>query len=115
MSVSAITTYGTTWVNAAYLTPAKKLNQPQKTAQNPATKAYQVTLTPEAKAKSLEMEGYTVSMISAKLGLDSKTIDQYLGIAVTSNNSTFKTTYTPPKTTYSAPKSTYVVPKASYT
>jgi hypothetical protein len=101
-------------VSAAYLTPAKKLNQPQKTAQTSGTKAYQVTLTSEAKAKSLEMEGYTVSMISAKLGLDSKTIDQYLGIAVNSNNVTFKTTFTPQKTTYTAPKSTYVAPKASY-
>jgi hypothetical protein len=115
VSVSAITPYGASGVNATYFTPIKELHQPPKTMQFSAPKAYEVTLTTEAKVKSLKLEGSTVSMISAKLGLDTKTIDQYLGIAVTPNIVTFKTTYTPPKSTYTAPKSTYAAPKESYT
>ena len=57
---------------------------------------------PEAKAKSLELQGYTVDMISAKLGLSTSVVDQYLGIAGT----TSKSTYTPPKSTYTPSKST---------
>ena len=127
MTVGAITPYGTSGVNTTNYTPIKKLYQPPKTVQNTAPKAYEVTLTTEAKVKALELQGYSPFMISAKLGLDMKTIDQYLGLAVTANNSTVKTMYTPPKSTYTAPKptqslpaytapkSTYAAPKASYT
>ena len=54
------------------------------------------------------------------MGLDLKTINQYLGVTTTSTN-IFPLTYANPKTTtaevkstYVEPKSTYVEPKASY-
>ncbi len=131
MTVGAITPYGTSGVNTTNYTPVKKPSQPPTAIQSIAPKAYEVTLTTEAKVKALELQGYSVSMISAKLGLDTKTISQYLGIAATTNSSTVKTTYTPPKSTYTAPKpinttsqplpaytapkSAYAEPKASYT
>ena len=130
MSVGAITPYGTSGAGAAYFTPVKKLYQTSKAAQSSAPAAYEVTLTAEAKVKAMELQGYTVSMISAKLGLDPKTVEQYLGIAAAANETTVKPTYTPPKSTYTAPKpinatavplpaytapkSTYVAPKAPY-
>ena len=132
MPVGAITPYGTSGVGATYFTPIKKLYQPPKVLQSSETKAYEVTLTTAAKVKAMELQGYPVSMISARLGLDLKTVYQYLGITEATKDTTFKTTYTPPKATYTAPepinnsttptlpadttyKSTYVAPKALYT
>jgi hypothetical protein len=72
-----------------------------------------VTLTSEALAKSLESLGYPVSFISAKLGLDTRTVDEYMGIAIPANvTDTFKSTYTPPKSTYVAPKAPYTESQA---
>ena len=114
MAVSAITPFSTSGIGAAYLSPAKSLYQPATTTRISTSKPYQVTLTGEALAKSLESQGFPVSFISAKLGLDVKTVDQYLGITFIANDALFKTTYSPPKPTYTPPQSTYVAPKASY-
>lgn len=113
MLVSPISSYGASAVSAIYSTPTKRLYQPAKPTQVAALRPYDVILTSEAKAKSMEMQGYSVSYIAMKLGLDTKTINQFLGIITQAN--TFKTTYTPPKPTYSAPKSMYEAPKAAYT
>ena len=109
MPVSDITSYAASGAAATHLA----LNQPLKTTKISAAKAYHVTLTTEAKAKSLKLEGYTVSMISSKLGLDSKTIDQYLGISVETNNVVFKTTYSSQKSSYTSSKPNNAAPKAS--
>ncbi len=129
MPVGTIIPYSTPGVNTT--PPIKKLYQPPKILQSTAPKAYEVTLSTEAKVKAMQLEGDTVSMISAQMGLDAKTIDQYLSIAVPVNNPAVKTTYTPPKSTYTppkpintaavplptytAPKSTYAAPKQLYT
>ena len=131
MSVGTLASYGISGVNATYLTPTMKLYRPPKATRIDAPKAYEVTLTAEAKAKALGVQGYPVSMISLKLGLDIKIIEQYLGISVTASDTTVKMTYTPPESTYrppeltesaaqplptyTSPKSTYVAPKPSYT
>jgi hypothetical protein len=122
VAVSAITPFSTSGISAANVSSAKSLYQPATTTQISTSKPYQVTLTGEALAKSLESQGFPVSFISAKLGLDLKTVDQYLGITFIANDALFKTTYsppkpayTPPKPTYTPPQSTYVAPKASYT
>jgi len=112
MPVGAITPYATSGVNATYFTPVKRLYQPPKMRQVSAPKAYEVVLTTGAKVKALELQGYSVFMISLKLGLDTKTINQYLGIAAAANTATFKTTYSPPKSTYVEPKPSYTEPEA---
>lgn len=112
MPVGAITPYATTGINATYFTPVKRLYQPPKQSLVSAQKAYEVVLTTGAKVKALELQGYSISMISLKLGLDTKTINQYLGSAAAANTATFKTTYSPPKSTYVEPKPSYTEPEA---
>jgi hypothetical protein len=114
MAASAISPLSSSGGNATYLSPAKSLYQPDKSTQVIAPKPYKVTLTSAALAKSLESQGFPVSLISAKLGLDINTINQYLGITSTASTALFKTTYTPPKPTYSPPPAVYTAPKASY-
>lgn len=99
MTVSSITFEGTSRINAA--TPlfySKRLNEPAKTPTHSSIpESYQVTLSTEAKAKSMKIQGYSVSLIAVRLGLDAKTVNQYLGITATTDN-IFKSTYTPHKT-----------------
>lgn len=111
MAVSAITFGATSGVNSKYFTPVRSLYQTPKTVQTYASKPYEVTLTTAAKAKSMELQGYSVFFISSKLGLDTKTVGQFLGITVAPDNITFKTTYTQPKSTYAAPKASYTEPQ----
>jgi hypothetical protein len=110
VSVAAITPYGSSKVRDTSFTIMRKLYQVPETAQSPAKQAYHVTLTSEARAKAMKLEGYTIQFISAKLGLDTKTIYQYLGLEISANNDIFKTTYTPPKSTYVPPKESYSEP-----
>lgn len=58
----------------------------------------------------MKLEGFSVQMISIKLGLDIKTVDQYLGISAATTGAAIKSTYVEPKTTYSEPKPTYSEP-----
>jgi len=87
-------------VTAPYPTPAPRPYQAAKAAEIATPKAYTVELSGAALAKSLKLEGYTPLMISIKMGLDMKTVDQYLGITA----STVHATYVQPKATYTEPK-----------
>ena len=115
MAVEAAGLYRTSGISPALVTPAKRSYQAPKLTQASASNTDQVVLTSEAKAKAMKLAGYSVVFISAKLGLDTKTINQYLGITATANDAIFKTTYTPPKPVYTAPKSTDAAQKATYT
>ncbi len=115
MAVEAAGLYSTSGISPALVTPAKRSYQALKPTQASASNTDQVVLTSEAKAKAMKLAGYSVAFISAKLGLDTKTINQYLGITATANDAIFKTTYTPPKPAYTEPKSTDTAQKATYT
>lgn len=83
MSVPQITPYGTNGVSAAtYVSTAGKTYQAAKTTQPSTPKAYSVQLSGEALARSLQLQGYSVTMIAFKMGVDVKTVDLYLGITV---------------------------------
>ena len=107
MAVAGISPYGTSGVNATYFDPPKRLYQPPKASQPSTSKPYQVTLSSEARAKAMQLQGLPVSLIVLKLGLDVKTVDQYLGITVTSTSTSTisRSTYTPPKLINTAAKS----------
>ena len=126
-------TSGTPSVTAEYQPPVKKAVLPAKTAAVPDKAPYHVILSAAARAKSMKLEGYSLSTISLKLGLDIKTVSQFLGIATSTTTTAYKTTYTAPKavtvsiptkSTYTAPKSmtfsiapkaAYIAPKSTYT
>lgn len=118
MAISQVTPLTFQGVSAAYLTPTVKSAQTAKTAALATPKAYSVELSGTALAKSLKLEGYSPQMIALKMGLDIKTIYQYLGITAattTTAATTVKSTYVAPKvSTSTEPKSTYVEPKATY-
>lgn len=113
-------------VGARYQSPPKRFVPPAKLSRIPVQKAYHVVLSEAAKAQSLKLEGYSVSVISLKLGLDIKTVSHYLNITASATTVPYKTTYSLPKTTlarnrFAPPKTltstvprqgTYVVPKA---
>jgi predicted transcriptional regulator len=81
VSIPQISPYGTNGVSATtYVTPAKKTYQAAKATQIPAQKAYTVHLSGEALARSLQLQGYSITMIAFKMGVDIKTVDLYLGI-----------------------------------
>ena|ERR1035437_3545919 len=97
MLISEVTSYSTNGVTAANLTPVNRTYQAPQTSKLSAPKLYSVKLSGEALAKSMMLQGYSAVMISIKMGLDIKTVDQYLGIAVPTTNTTTKSTYTQPK------------------
>jgi len=105
MAITAITTSGITGIGATNKRPEENSYQPPKTTQNFGANADQIALTSVAKAKAMELQGISVSLIAAKLGVDTKTVNQYLGVTDTTDNSTPKTTYAPPKSTNAAAKS----------
>jgi hypothetical protein len=100
--VSQVAPYSSFVVSAPILTPAKAAVQTAKTTALSAPKAYSVELSDSAQVRSLKLQGFSVSMIAIKLGLDKTTINQYLGI--TESAVTTKSTYVPPKQTYTEPK-----------
>jgi len=55
-------------------------------------------------ARSLKLQGYTVRMISIKMGLDLTTVNQYLGIVETTDKTTTKSKYVQPEAAYTEPK-----------
>jgi hypothetical protein len=78
MSVSAITnSYGISGTDNSYKLPTQNSYQTPKTTQN--SWEDQVALTSQAKAKAMELDGYPVSLIAAKLGVDAKTVNEYIG------------------------------------
>jgi len=80
MAITAITTSGITGNGATNKLPAESSYQPPKTTQNSDAKSDQIALTSVAKAKAMELQGIPVSLIAAKLGVDTKTVNQYLGV-----------------------------------
>ena len=106
MLVSPDSSIVTSGINATSLTPVIKSAQTIKMPLISAPKVFQIILSSEAKVKSMKLQGYTASVIAMKLGLDMKTVNQYLGIAIAATPTTYKSTYVPSKL-----KSTYVPPK----
>jgi hypothetical protein len=103
--VSQILPVSTNAISPTYLTtPAKKSYQAVKTTQVPVPKAYSVELSHSAQARSLRLQGFSVLMISIKLGLDVGTVNQYLGISGAAIATTTPPTYVQPKAAYSEPK-----------
>jgi hypothetical protein len=88
VSVSQITSYGTNSVSAAYLVTTQRTNQFTKVAPPPPSKTDTVHLSGSALARSLQLQGYSVEGIAAKLGTNVRIIDQYLGVAVSGAKST---------------------------
>ncbi len=99
MIVSQVTPYGSSGVTTTYQASATKVYQPAKTTALTAPKSDTVELSDSAQARLLKTQGYSVSMIALKLGVDVSTINQYLGIIAA-------------KSTYVAPKATYTEPEA---
>ena len=106
MAVTAIATTGTTGIEPSYKSPTDNSHQAPKTTKNPTNKADQVALTSQAKAKAMELQGIPVSVIAAKLGVDAKTVNQYLGVTDTTKSDAPNSTYTQPKSTNAEDKST---------
>ena len=78
-----------------------------KSAELPTTPSFTVELSGAALARSLQLQGYTVSLIALKMGLPAATVNQYLGITTSPQPATVKSTYVAPKSTYVAPKAPY--------
>ncbi len=107
-----LTIPATSAVNAKYQPAVRKAAFSDKTAAIPTRQPYHVILSASARAKSMKLEGYSLYSISLKLGLDIKTVSQFLDISATTT--AYKTTSNAPKTvTFSIPaKSTYTAPKS---
>lgn len=88
MSISQITSYGTNPISAAYSVPTLRTNQFTSIAPPPPSNADAVHLSGSAVARSLQLQGYSVEGIAAKLGTSVRIIDQYLGIAVSGAKNT---------------------------
>jgi len=82
VSISHISSYGTNPVSAAYLIPAQRANQLTSTAPPPPSGVDTVNLSSSARARSLQLQGYSPEGIAAKLGTNVSIVDHYLGIAV---------------------------------
>jgi len=86
-------------VGTRYQSPPKSFVPRAKLSRFPDQKAYHVVLSEAAKAKALKLEGYSVSVISLKLGLDIKKVTQYLNITASAATVPYKSTYALPKAT----------------
>jgi DNA-binding NarL/FixJ family response regulator len=85
-SISFPTTAGNmpnrTQVDSAAKTTAVQSEQPTKTTATADTKDT-VEISTAAQAKLLHQQGQSVKSIASALGTDTKTVDDYLGIATT--------------------------------
>jgi hypothetical protein len=77
--------------------------EPAKTAATPS-KPYVVELTGTALAKSLKLAGQNPAQIAQKMGLDIKTVDQYLSIKVATPTPATPAPATPAPTSAPAPQ-----------
>lgn len=102
--ISQVTPYNSYGVGESSPNRIAKSNQSSKTAELSAKKSYSIELSGAALARSLKLQGYTVRMISIKMGLDLTTVNQYLGIVETTDNTTTKSKYVQPDATYTEPK-----------
>jgi len=113
VAISPVNPDNTYGVRAAELTPAKKSDQAAQTKDISVPKTDSVELSHSAQIRSLRLQGLSTEMIAIKLGLDLRTVRQYLGIVEADENTATKSTYVKPKTTYVEPKATYTEPKAT--
>lgn len=84
MSVSQITSVGIDPIGSTYLIASQRTNQLTSVAPRPPANVDTVHLSGAALARSLQLQGYSVEGIAAKLGSSTRMIDQYLGVAVSS-------------------------------
>lgn len=103
MEVSQVAPYSPFVVSAPILPPVKAAVRSAGTTELSATKAYNVELSDSAQVRSLKLRGFSVSMISIKMGIDVATINQYLGITEPAADTT-ALTYVQPKQGYTEPK-----------
>lgn len=84
ISFPTTTSYMTdrTQVDSATKTAAAQTEQPTKTTDAASTKDT-VQISAAAQAKLLHQQGQSVAVIAASLGTTAKTVDDYLGIALT--------------------------------
>ena len=81
MSVGAIGTTPSPIITSQVTSTTAPAPVPEKT-QTVKTPAYTVELTGTALAKSLKLAGQNPAQIALKMGIDVKTVDQYLSIKV---------------------------------
>ncbi|HBA73571.1 MAG: hypothetical protein A2X82_15630 [Geobacteraceae bacterium GWC2_55_20] len=104
MLISQVTPYNSYAVGESSPNRVAKSKQSSKTDELSAKKSYSVELSGAAMARSLKLQGYTVRMISIKMGLDLTTVNQYLGIVETTDKTTTKSKYVQPEAAYTEPK-----------
>jgi len=102
--ISQVTPYNSYAVGESSPNRVAKSKQSSKTDELSAKKSYSVELSGAAMARSLKLQGYTVRMISIKMGLDLTTVNQYLGIVETTDKTTTKSKYVQPEAAYTEPK-----------
>lgn len=98
MEVSQVAPYSSFVVSTPVLTKAKTSVQPARTTELSASKAYNIELSDSAQARSMKLQGLSVTMISIKLGLDADTVKEFLGVTNTTTS-----TYVEPKRAYTEP------------
>ncbi|MDO9309484.1 MAG: hypothetical protein Q7V04_10505 [Deltaproteobacteria bacterium] len=104
MLISQVTPYNSYAVGESSPNRVAKSKQSSKTDELSAKKSYSVELSGAALARSLKLQGYTVRMISIKMGLDLTTVNQYLGIVETADKTAAKSKYVQPEAAYTEPK-----------
>lgn len=80
MSISNISSYGTNPISSAYLIPTRRTTLFTSVAPPPPSNVDTVHLSGSALARSLRLQGYSVEGIAAKLGTNTRIVDQYLNI-----------------------------------
>ncbi|MDA8430887.1 MAG: hypothetical protein M0T70_16655 [Geobacteraceae bacterium] len=82
MSINGIS--GNVSTPSASMTPAAVIPPKPEATATPQSQPYTVKLTGTALAKSLKLAGQNPAQIALKMGIDVKTVDQYLSIKVAS-------------------------------
>lgn len=109
MLVSNVSAPGVSAIDAPYLARNRKAAKAEQMIGISVIGKESVELSSSARARSLRLQGYSVQMISVKLGLDITTVNLYLG---SSSTEATRSTYAEPKTTYTQPKAAYSEPSS---
>lgn len=101
MPITHVTRYSPMEIKAAAVIPATKQYPGDKRTKHSFSRPYTVELSGAALARSLKLEGYSVTTICIKMGVDVRTVKQYLGII----ESDATPTHVQTAATYTAPRS----------
>lgn len=83
MTISEVASIRSYEISAAYQTSVRKTTQSVSNTEIQTKHADNVEISSQARVKSLKQQGYSSAVIASQMGLNDKTVQQYLGVLET--------------------------------